>query len=92
MEHTFFRCKRLHPFWKKVTSILINKLDKKITLDETSVLLGIEQNHEHLSFKELRFINKIVILGKLSIIRSQMNKTPIDLIFEREMKLRNIDF
>ena len=92
VEHTFFRCKRLKSFWKNISTRLINKLNKNITLNEVSIMLGVEQTHQELNVEEKSLINKISIIGKLSIIKNKINKTPIELIFERELRLRKIEF
>ena len=91
VEHTFFKCDRLQIFWKNISSRIDNKLNKKITLNETSVVLGIEQIQQEICQQEQHFINKVTTIAKLSIIKNNMNKFPIEMIFERELKLRNID-
>ena len=60
-------------------------------MNQTAVLLGIEQVEQNLSFDEIKWINTIFILGKLSIIYNRMNRTSVDLLFEREIKLRNLE-
>ena len=91
VEHTFFSCKRLEKFWKNVSTRIDKKLDKKIIMNQTAVLLGIEQEEQNLSFDEIKWINTIFILGKVSIVYNRMNRTSVDLLFEREIKLRNLE-
>ena len=92
VEHAFFKCERLYSFWNSISKRLNNKLKKRIVLNETSVILGIEQEQQNLPFQEKRFINTIFALGKFSIIKNKTNKINIDIIFEREVKLRKIEF
>ena len=91
VEHFFFKCERLHGFWENISKNIDNKLNKKITLNETTVLFGIEQVHQNLSPKEQKYINTIFALGKLSIIKNKSLKFKIDILFEREVSLRNIE-
>ena len=91
VEHAFFRCKRLEHFWDNIFSRINIKLSKNIVFNETSLLLGIEQEYQDLSFQEIGFINSICILGKLSINKNRMNNIPLEIIFERELRLRNIE-
>ena len=90
VEHMFFRCKRLQTFWTDVSKRIDNRVNKKIKLNEISIVLGIEQEHPKLCYEEIKLLNTILIIGKLSIIKNKMNKTKIDIIFERELQLRNI--
>ena len=56
-----------------------------------NIPLGIEQDkqHEKLSKNTLHAINEILIIGKLSISKSKINDLNIELVFERELSLRN---
>ena len=78
-------------FGKNISSRINNKLNKKIILNETSIVLGIEQLQD-ICKQELVFINKIITIAKLSIIKNNMNKFPIEMIFESELKLRKLEF
>ena len=91
VEHTFFRCERVQPFWKIVSQLIEVKLKKKIMLNETSIILGIEQDNHDLTFEEQKQVNIFLILAKFSIIKSRSTKSNINIIFERELQLRNID-
>ena len=91
VEHTFYRCERLYLFWKNISSRINNKLNKNIILNETSIVLGIEQIQDFCK-QEIDFINKIIIIAKLSIIKNNMNKFPLQMIFESELKLRKLEF
>ena len=88
VEHTFFRCSRLKIFWKRISSLINEKLNKKISLSEKSVLLGIEQEHQDLTKKECKFINWIILVGKLSVVKSNFQRININVLFEKELNLR----
>ena len=92
IEHYFFHCINIRPFWTEVRQIIINKTNKVINLNEHIILLGIEQdiNYDALNCREIKFIKNIVLIGKLSIIKSKIDNTDVSLIFEREVRIRNI--
>ena len=92
IEHYFFNCMNIRPFWTEVKQIIINKTNKVINLNEHIILLGIEQdiNYDALNCREIKFIKNILLIGKLSIIKSKIDNTDVSLIFEREVRLRNI--
>ena len=91
VEHAFFNCYRLESFWVDVSKRIGLKLNMRIKLLDKSVLLGIEQEFQHFSNEEQKFINLIVMIGKLTIIKNKMTKINIGLIFDREISLRKID-
>ena len=88
VEHCFYKCNRLKPFWDKISTIINTKINMKITLSEKNILLGIEQDHHNLNMEEIKFINSIILIGKLAIIKNKFHKIDIDLIFDREINLR----
>ena len=87
----FIQCQRIGSFWSKVEALILIKTNKSIKLNENIILLGIEQDkqHEKLRKKEIYEINEILVIGKLSISKSKINNSNIDLTFERELRLRN---
>ena len=91
IEHPFFRCIRLNSFWSDISKKLDVKLKKSIVLNETSIILSIEQEQQGLTIAEQKFINTIIVLGKLSIIKNKINRINIDTIFERELKIREVE-
>ena len=90
VEHYFFNCRKLVQFWKFINNFLNLKLDKKIILYDYVILLGIEQSIDKfgLTKEEMSFINNILVVAKLSIIKSKQNSLNIIFIFENEIKLR----
>ena len=90
VEHLFFECHRIGSFWQKVESFVKIKLDKNISLTKRSVLLGIEQDAHinNLSKNEIHQINEIIIIAKLSISKSKVRNTNIEVTFENELRIR----
>ena len=93
VEHYFVNCIKLGQFWNHVNSFINLKLDKRIRLNEYSILLGIEQDIQNSKGKneEIYFINKILIIAKLSIIKSKFSDFNLMFIFDNEIKLRNLN-
>ena len=90
VEHMFVNCKRLGDFWEEIFKKISILLGKKIIFSEKTILLGIEQSNQKLGDSEIKLINKISIIGKISIIKNKMTKMNIKMIFEKELSLRNI--
>ena len=90
LEHYFFHCKKNTELWKDVSQILTTNLGTKINLTEQIIILGIEQDiiFDKLNNKEKEMIMNIILIGKLSIIKSKLENVNINLIFEKEMRIR----
>ena len=90
IEHLFYNCTRIGLFWQVIANLASNKIGKKIILNETTVLLGIEQdsNYNDLTIDERRFINETLMIGKLSIVKSRALGNDLLSTFEKERKLR----
>ena len=92
VEHYFFSCKRNENFWKDVNQIITNNTATRIKLNEQIVVLGIEQDAQYgeLSDSDKKFIMNILLIGKLSIIKSKMENKNMNLIFQMEMQIRKM--
>ena len=93
LEHYFYNCLKVKYLWTTINQMITNKINRVIRLNELSILLGIEQDKRYveLNFQEIKFIKNIVLIGKLSIIKSKTINVRVGLIFEKEIRLRNID-
>ena len=91
IEHLFIECQRIGSFWEKVERLILSQINKSIKLNNNIILLGIEQDKqfEKLKLKEMYQINEILIIGKLSISKSKVNNLNLDLVFERELRIRS---
>ena len=90
IEHYFFDCYRLFNFWNYVSSIINVKLGKRINLSKYEILLGFNQKTYKLSNKDTIFINNLITVGKLAIIKSKTDVTNIKLIFDCEVEIRKL--
>ena len=76
----------------EIKQIIINKTNKAVNFDTLTVLLGIEQqnNYKDFSNSDIKFINNIMLVGKLAIIKSKVERVNVKLIFDKEMKIRRL--
>ena len=91
IEHLFIECQRIGSYWNVVETMINSKLSTIIKLNNTIILLGIEQDEQckRLNKKEISMINEILIIAKLSISKSKINDLKIELVFENEIRIRN---
>ena len=83
----------MNDFWKEVNKIINKHLERDIQLGKYNIILGIEQSSNELKFsnKERKFINKIIIIGKLAIIKSKNQNINLAIIFKNELQSRKIE-
>ena len=90
IEHYFFKCERVNLFWKDVSCIISTRIDRQINLNETSVLLGIEQDkkYQDLNNAQRIYINETLMVGKLSVVKSRTMGYNIYQSFHKEINIR----
>ena len=90
-EHLFYNCKRVALFWKRISVMLSLKFNLKLNLTEYLVIFGMEHNDNpfNLTQTQRRYINEIILIGKLAIIKSKALRSDISIVFERECRIRN---
>ena len=90
IEHYFFECVNIAKLWPEIKQIITIETKIIFELNEKIILFGIEQDikSNELTAREIRFINNIILIGKLSIIKSKIENINVILIFEKEMRLR----
>ena len=73
-----------------MSQIIFNSIKKAVNLNEKNVLFGIEQDIKFTEFQttDIQLINNILLIGKLSIIKSKFDNANVKLVFERELLLR----
>ena len=73
-----------------MNQIIFNSIKKAVNLNEKNVLFGIEQDIKFTEFQttDIQLINNILLIGKLSIIKSKFDNANVKLVFERELLLR----
>ena len=90
IEHFFFECSTTQTFWNNVNNFIRIKGDLDIHLNKTNILMGITRSDfPSLNNNSLKFINSIILIGKLSISKYIYGKIKnLSLIFENEYSLR----
>ena len=90
-EHLFYNCERVALFWKRISVMLSLKFNLKLNLTEYLVIFGMEHNDNpfNLTQTQRRYINEIILIGKLAIIKSKPLRSDISIVFERECRIRN---
>ena len=93
LEHYFYNCLKIKHLWTTVNQMITNKINRIIKLNEQIILLGIEQDkmYGELNIHEIKYIKNVILVGKLSIIKSKVDNIRVGLIFEKEISLRKID-
>lgn len=87
IEHFFWQCKKLKPFWNNVESTILRKTGIQVKLSETAVLLGYETHKLKLEVNKI--INHILLIAKMTISKYRYgDRFNIDATFEKEMLLR----
>ena len=91
VEHYFFQCERLIQFWIHISDYIYSKLNKRIILNMYNVLIGFEQDNLNIDLtkSQVVFINRLLIVAKLSIIKSKSSNLNLIFIFDNEIRLRN---
>ena len=91
IEHFFFECFKLKNIWKEVKLFINSYIGFNIDLTWDRVILGILKL-ENASFKQIKKINLIILLAKMSISKSKYG-TGADqcIIFENELLLRGLE-
>ena len=89
IEHFFFRCYKIHAIWKIVEGEINARIGSRVTISETTALLGYHDNRAH-SSKERAIINWLITLAKLCVSKHRYgDRMAIELIFEKELRLRD---
>ena len=91
IEHFFFECFKLKNIWKEVKKLINSYIGFNIDLTWDRAILGILKL-ENASFKQIKKINLIILLAKMSISKSKYG-TGADpcIIFENELLLRGLE-
>ena len=76
----------------EVNQIIFNSTKQAVNLDEKNVVFGIEQDFRTSEFQDtdIKLINNLILVGKLSIIKSKIDNANVMLVFEREMYMRKL--
>ena len=93
IEHYFFNCEKIKKLWPEISQIIRITTNVNLTLNEQTVILGIEQDNSYnvLTKREIKYINNLFLIGKLSIIKCKIEKIDVTLCFEKELRVRKIE-
>ena len=91
IEHFFFECFKLKNIWKEVKKLINSYIGFNIDLTWDRAILGILKL-ENASLKQIKKINLLILLAKMSISKSKYG-TGADpcIIFENELLLRGLE-
>ena len=93
IDHAFYNCKHIKEFWIKLSTLISTCLDFQFTITASQVLLGIPCGILQLNNVQLKEINHLILIAKLSIVKSKAsNVRNIWLIFEQQFELRKSSF
>ena len=89
IEHAFYHCEPVQRFWNHVSQLISTRLNIHFTISPSQAILGIPMGSQQFSPKILHEINHIILIAKLSIVKSKVSKnTNIKVNFEQEIELR----
>ena len=74
IEHKFFTCPGIQPFWNYVKKIIDFIAGKTISLDIPSALFGFTKNSNIGGISTLNQINLVILLAKFSIIKTNFQQ------------------
>ena len=91
IEHFFVHCKLLNGFWSFVKNKILSETNIPVNLTEENILFGFSRSHlNNISQKCLRYINFIILIGKMSVSKFKYGKTKnLFMIFDHELNLRS---
>ena len=93
IDHAVYNCKHIKEFWIKLSTLISTCLDFQFTITASQVLLGIPCGILQLNNVQLKEINHLILIAKLSIVKSKAsNVRNIWLIFEQQFELRKSSF
>ena len=92
IEHFFYECPPVLDFWKKLTGYIHGETLIRFKLGIKEILFGLKysENPTH-DKKTIDKVNNLILIGKMCISKykkAEMN-TPIYIIFEQEVSMRN---
>ena len=88
--HFFSSCQVSKKLWYEAEKKISSYLGKIFNLSEKMIIFGLLRC-ESLSQKDVNYINKVCLVGKLSISKFKFHKTGrIELVFENELRIRGL--
>ena len=90
IEHFFVDCNLLKGFWSFISNKILIEMDTRINLTKNNIIFGVtKQDFNRVSSSCLKFINYILLIGKMCISKFKYGKIKnIYLVFDYEWRLR----
>ena len=92
IEHLFINCARLRGYWENVAKEINMRLNINLKLTDLNILFGITGQNQNYSKKQIRIINHIILIAKMTISKARAanlnNRHTIQSILEAELSLR----
>ena len=85
MEHFFCTCKKVRPFWNFIEKHIEYLTGNQYSLHTNDILFGLSNSNNEVA-------NHIILIGKMCIskVKKTNAKTPLEIIFDNELALRQI--
>ena len=74
IEHAFYHCEPVQRFWNHVSQLISTRLNIHFNISPSQAILGIPMGSQQFSPKILHEINHIILIAKLSIVKSKVSK------------------
>ena len=75
--------------WREIARLVEEKTNPKIQFIETIILFGVTRKEVPTSLSNLKFINYLILIGKMCISKVKFGKFKnIHLVLEKELELR----
>ena len=91
LSHFFVDCRYVRKVWNEAEKLINTIIGKHFVLDEKAILFGVFCDNSIVSGEFLRIVNKIILIGKLTISSFKSSKSGnIGVNFENELRLRGL--
>ena len=93
IDHAFYNCRSVKKLWDDISTIISTNLNIQFKITASQALLGIPRGVLLLTPPQLKEVNHMILIGKLSISKSKVSKNRnIKIIFEQEVEIRKSSF
>ena len=93
IEHAFFLCPILRPFWQRMEELIHQILETPVQLQPINALLGFEKSFSNCNIRKLSEANHLLLLAKFCIVKHKyLQANTVKYIFNFELMLRRRHF
>ena len=91
LSHFFVDCRYVRKVWNEAEKMINTIIGRHLVLDEKAILFGVFCDNPIVGGEFLRTVNKIILIGKLTISSFKSSKSGnIGVNFENELRLRGL--